>query len=412
MRSLFNFTLSPHNVRRSFRATRLFQEMAQMTAEASLITWMADKYVCEYEGGPYATFVYAAGPAQPQHVPQPCPGIRSDLLDRPHSVRTSFVVLHELGHLRQGLAGTDVYARSAWQLFRLELGASSFALKYLHSAKAKWLESMYLSRAFHLINALQAASPIWVRVPTLFAILGVTCFLSSVLVFALLKRGFVAGTVVGVLSTVFMILILRVYSAARYARGNSPRERFSRAAEDEGLRLATLGILFNKILRTVQRAGKQFERLPATYAGKREEDLRDHILISLESAFPGSATGETFSRIGKTDILMRKGSTNIFVAECKYWTGPKSLGKAMGQLLGYLTWRDSRAALVLFVQNKEMSRVLAEIESEVPKHPNCVAYCGKTDDSWYDYRFHVADDPGCEVDLAVLAFHTPPVTSC
>jgi len=32
----------------------------------------------------------------------------------------------------------------------------------------------------------------------------------------------------------------------------------------------------------------------------------------------GKATGETFNRARKTDILLREGDRNVFIAECKF----------------------------------------------------------------------------------------------
>lgn len=88
------------------------------------------------------------------------------------------------------------------------------------------------------------------------------------------------------------------------------------------------------------------ERHPSTYAGKDEETLRDHFLMILDTHFE-SVTGETFNRNGKTDILIRHEKSNVFVGECKFWRSEKSLIKTIDQLLDYLTWRDSKAAVEL-----------------------------------------------------------------
>jgi hypothetical protein len=82
-----------------------------------------------------------------------------------------------------------------------------------------------------------------------------------------------------------------------------------------------------------------------------EEHLRDHILMVLDPNFEyGSATGETFNKKGKTDILLRHDSSVAFVAECKFWGGEKVFHKTIDQLLNYLTWRDSKTAVIIFVQ--------------------------------------------------------------
>ena len=80
---------------------------------------------------------------------------------------------------------------------------------------------------------------------------------------------------------------------------------------------------YNKILQIINDVGKNFERYPSTYKGKKEEELRDHFLLILEPNFEGSATGETFNKSGKTDILLRYQNSNVFIAECKIWKGKK-----------------------------------------------------------------------------------------
>jgi hypothetical protein len=85
-----------------------------------------------------------------------------------------------------------------------------------------------------------------------------------------------------------------------------------------------------KILKIINDVGKNFERLPSTYKGKSEEDIRDHILLILDPNFElGSASGETFNKIGKTDIALRYDSTVVFIAECKYWKGERGLSKQL-----------------------------------------------------------------------------------
>jgi hypothetical protein len=65
----------------------------------------------------------------------------------------------------------------------------------------------------------------------------------------------------------------------------------------------------------------------------------------LNGVFEGQATGETFNFQGKTDILIRAQGKNIFIAECKFWKGEKVFLETIDQLLSYLSWRDSKAAI-------------------------------------------------------------------
>jgi hypothetical protein len=67
------------------------------------------------------------------------------------------------------------------------------------------------------------------------------------------------------------------------------------------------------------------ERSPSAFHHMDEEALRTHFLVQLNGHYEGQATGETFNYEGKTDILVRSGDRNIFIAECKFWGGPKKL---------------------------------------------------------------------------------------
>ena len=165
--------------------------------------------------------------------------------------------------------------------------------------------------------------------------------------------------------------------------------------------------IYLQILDVIHGVGKQFERLPSTYSGKEEEHLRDHMLLILEPNFEGSSTGETFNKNGKTDILMRHESSNVFIAELKYWRGKKSFLDTISQLLGYLTWRDSKAAVIIFVKNKEFSPVLKTVKETAIEHSNYFRFCSEQEEGWYHYKFHINEDQNREVKLAVMLFHIP-----
>jgi hypothetical protein len=167
--------------------------------------------------------------------------------------------------------------------------------------------------------------------------------------------------------------------------------------------------IYEDILAIIYDVGKQFERLPSTYYRKDEEHLRDHFLLFLQPRYEWSATGETFNKSGKTDILIRYNNSNIFIAECKFWKGSKNYLATITQLLGYLTWRDSKAAVIIFVRNKDFSAVLKSVEETTDQHPNYLGFVNKQNDSWFNYRFHINGDKNREVKVAVLLFHIPSI---
>lgn len=165
--------------------------------------------------------------------------------------------------------------------------------------------------------------------------------------------------------------------------------------------------VYKEMLKLIHDVGKEFERLPSLYAEKEEEHLRDHFLMMLEPNFKGTATGETFNKSGKTDILLRYEGTNIFIGECKFWKGIKVFQDTISQLLGYLTWRDSKAAIIIFVQNKEFSSVLSTVKDKISEHQNFLRFLRKHDETWLDYEFHLNDDRNRIVKMATMLYHIP-----
>lgn len=167
--------------------------------------------------------------------------------------------------------------------------------------------------------------------------------------------------------------------------------------------------MYNDVLTVIYDSGKNMEKKPALYIGKDEEGLRDQFLFVLETRYEGTtATGETFNRSGKTDIILKyaKDGSNLFVAECKFWHGASEFHAAISQLFDrYLTWRDSKAALIMFVKNKEFSNVLKTIQHEVKDHSLFIKESGKKGDSSFSYMFCLPQDKQKHVHFEIIAFH-------
>jgi len=92
---------------------------------------------------------------------------------------------------------------------------------------------------------------------------------------------------------------------------------------------------YEEILRIMRNMARVMELSPRAFTQIEEEDLRTHFLVQLNAQYEGGATGERFNFGGKTDILIRENGKTLFIAECKYWNGEKSLTDAIDQLLGY-----------------------------------------------------------------------------
>lgn len=164
---------------------------------------------------------------------------------------------------------------------------------------------------------------------------------------------------------------------------------------------------YRDVLDTLQQMSEVMERSPHAYAGMDEETLRFQFLVPLNARFEGEARGEVFNYGGKTDILITYKGKNIFVAECKIWKGASALSEAIDQLLGYLSWRDTKTALMVFNRNKGFSNVLSQIDPTVRTHPNFISADGTRGSTEFRYTFSHRDDPGRRLTLTVLAFDVP-----
>lgn len=164
---------------------------------------------------------------------------------------------------------------------------------------------------------------------------------------------------------------------------------------------------YEQALKIMQDMALVMERSPAAFKSMNEEALRQHFLVQLNGQFEGKATGETFNMEGKTDILLREGDRNVFIAECKIWKGPKAFGEAIDQLLGYATWRDGKAAILVFNRGVDTSTVLTGIDATAKAHPNFKRQINWPHESGFRYVLSSKGDANREIILTVLVFHVP-----
>jgi hypothetical protein len=156
----------------------------------------------------------------------------------------------------------------------------------------------------------------------------------------------------------------------------------------------------------IRHEGRTFETTPKTYAVHDEEELRDILLAHLNGHYQGDASAETFRRSGKTDIRIEDNSRAAFVAECKIWKGPKELSQAIGQLLGYLTWRDCKAALIVFNKhNAKFSAVLESIPSIFESHEKFRGAQPPHNGGEWQFRMSSHEDEGRVVRVHVFVFN-------
>ena len=164
---------------------------------------------------------------------------------------------------------------------------------------------------------------------------------------------------------------------------------------------------YGHILEVIDRLALQIERSPSTFSKLDEEQIRDMILVNLNGHYEGGATGETFNGVGKTDILIREKDRNVFIAECKFWAGPKSIRDAIDQILGYLTWRDTKAALVVFSRNRDFTNVLSSAVSSISSHPNFKRGLRQVSETHSRHLFRQKSDSNRDLYLALQVFNIP-----
>ena len=178
-------------------------------------------------------------------------------------------------------------------------------------------------------------------------------------------------------------------------------------SEPEKLEPALDEVDYEHILGVIENMVEVMERSPDAFSDMGEEVLRSHFLVQLNGHYEGQATGETFNYKGKTDILIRSEGKNIFIAECKYWRGPRKLNETINQLLGYTSWRDTKVAVIVFNQNKDFTRVLDSIRSTTKEHPNYKRELNQRSETSFRFIFSHRDDMNREMTLTVMAFDLP-----
>jgi hypothetical protein len=169
-------------------------------------------------------------------------------------------------------------------------------------------------------------------------------------------------------------------------------------------------LVYNDIIDVLFNVGTAFERKPSLYKDKGEEDLRDMFLLFLETRYDSiSGVGEAFNKKGKTDILLKhtEDGSNVFVAECKIWYGIKKFNEAIDQLLSYLTLRDTKTSLMIFVQKESITHVLQTIDSQIESHSNCSRKLQQTYETSNRYAFTLPQDQQKEIIMEVMLFYFP-----
>lgn len=166
---------------------------------------------------------------------------------------------------------------------------------------------------------------------------------------------------------------------------------------------------YEAILERIYNYGRNLEKFKKLYEKFDEEGFRDFFLPHLNSISKGNnATGETFNKIGKTDILIQDNNgLNVFIAECKLWGGEKKLLEAIDQLFErYVTWRDEKVSLIIFNKKmKNFSELLNKASEKMKEHRLFYDYLGERKDTSFKYVFKNYEDENKRVMLELIVFN-------
>ena len=143
------------------------------------------------------------------------------------------------------------------------------------------------------------------------------------------------------------------------------------------------------------------EKTASSFATFSEEVLRDILLANLNSHYKATATGETFRKEGKTDILIEFENNAAFIGECKIWHGEKKLDDAVHQVVSYSTWRDVKISVIIFnKENKSFKDVLSKINDWVES--KTVSHIRQATNIW-KCKYH-RQDMNIDIELTIMAF--------
>ncbi|MBQ8010091.1 MAG: hypothetical protein IJ265_00875 [Oscillospiraceae bacterium] len=150
----------------------------------------------------------------------------------------------------------------------------------------------------------------------------------------------------------------------------------------------------------ISMCGTTMEKTARTYFANTEEELRDHLLAALNTHYE-AATGETFRKIGKTDIHIEFENKAAFIGECKIWHGESMFQDAIQQVINYSTWRDLKVSVIIFnKKNQSFQPILSKIKKWADT--NAVSYTQPQANIW-KCKYH-RSDMNVDIKLTILAF--------
>jgi len=161
---------------------------------------------------------------------------------------------------------------------------------------------------------------------------------------------------------------------------------------------------YSEIIKLVNDLGINLERSSKRLRELDEEPLRDTFLMALNSVYEGMVTGEAFNKEGKTDIIIKYKDRNLYIAECKIWNDDRRFLEGVDQLLGYLTWRDSKTSYIVLSKNVSVTGVIKRTKELLEQHLNFIKKDEEITESCirYIYRQKADSTKNCYVTLHIF----------
>jgi hypothetical protein len=164
---------------------------------------------------------------------------------------------------------------------------------------------------------------------------------------------------------------------------------------------------FARILEIIQKAARLLLFSPSLLSVSDDELLRSHFLVQLNSHFESSGRTETFGFEGNSDIFIRADGKNIFIAACAFWRGPEMLTKMLDRILDQGSWRDTKAAIMLFHRDDDFNAMVEALRENIKNHSNFKRELPQLSDTAFPYIFAHHQDRNREMLLTILTFDIP-----
>ena len=71
---------------------------------------------------------------------------------------------------------------------------------------------------------------------------------------------------------------------------------------------------------------------------------------------------------------MRHEGSNLFIGECKFWSGVKGFIATVEQRFSYTAWRDTKLAVVMFARERDLSDIVENAAEALATHERSVEW--------------------------------------